>query len=758
MNKLRLLFSSSAEGARFRRKAAPFLGIAGFIVVVLLAAPPAWEYSNSTQFCGETCHTMPPEYQTYLVSPHARVPCVDCHIGRGLIIEQAFRKTEHMRLIWMTLTNSYEYPIHVSSMRPARDTCELCHFPEKFSDDSLRERQHYLENAENTPYSIYLLMHTGGGSAREGLGRGIHWHVENLVEYIATDDRDQEIPWVRVTDALSGAVTEFVDSGADFDLATLPEYEVKQMDCITCHNRISHYIETPRQIVESALRRGAISAAIPNIRYIAESKLALSYESSAEAAESISELTDFYSETYPDFYAENGELVAQAETVLASLWDENNYVEQELAWDTHPNNIGHRDWPGCFRCHDGEHTSTEDPQEAIRLECNLCHSVPQVVRPNVIEPMLPLTTGLEPESHLEGTWISRHHNEFDRSCANCHTVENPGGTSDTSFCSNSACHGVRWKFADFDAPMLALELGLLPDQPEEALLTDIDPASLTYADLQPLLDAECGACHGSNPTVGLRVTTYESLLAGSRNGPVMVPGSASTSPIVDVLDDGHFGALTSGQLVLLGQWIDAGAPEGDAIVPAAATYATLQPALVEACGECHGSDDPERELDVTTYEALMAGSRGGPVIEPGSPEASLILEVLNEGHFGQLSGAQLTTLHNWIAAGAPADDDAAAGLPAGEVPAARRVTFNDLLPVFIERCSLCHAGSDPAGGLSLLLYDDVIAGGRYGPVIVPGAPAESYILEILQEEHPGGLTTNHYLLLRQWIADGAPEE
>ncbi|MBN2472135.1 MAG: hypothetical protein JXN59_15540, partial [Anaerolineae bacterium] len=343
-------------------------------------------------------------------------------------------------------------------------------------------------------------------------------------------------------------------------------------------------------------------------------------------------------------------------------------------------------------------------------------------------------------------------------CANCHTVQNPGGTSDTSFCSNSACHGVRWKFADFDAPMLALEMGLLPDQPEEALLTDIDSASLTYADFQPLLDAECGACHGSNPTVGLRVTTYESLLAGSRGGPVLVPGSTSASPLVDVLDAGHFGTLTPGQLALLRQWIEAGAPEGEAIIPAAATYATLRPALVEACGECHGGDDPERELDVTTYESLMAGSRGGSVIEPGDPEASLILEVLNEGHFGQLSETQLATLHNWIAAGAPADDEAAAGLPAGEEAVAERVTFGDLLPVFIERCSLCHAGSDPAGGLNLIVYNAAIAGGRYGPVIVPGAPAESYILEILQEEHPGGLTTNQYLLLRQWIADGAPEE
>ena len=755
MNRIRLLFSATPEGAQFRRKATPYFGIAGFVVVVLLAIPPAWEYSNSTQFCGETCHTMPPEYQTYLISPHARVPCVDCHIGRGLIIEQAIRKTGHMRLLWDTLTNNYEYPIHVSSMRPARDTCELCHFPEKFSDDSLRERQHYLENVENTPYSIYLLMHTGGGSSREGLGRGIHWHVENVVEYVATDSRDQDIPWVRVTNP-DGTTTEYLDTGADFDPAALDDYTIQRMDCITCHNRISHHIEAPREIVDNALLRGDVSTDIPNIRYIAEGKLALSYESSEEAASSIEELSAFYEETYPDFYAENGALVAEAETVLLALWNENNFVEQELTWETHPNNIGHREWPGCFRCHDGQHYSTDEAEEAIRLECNLCHSIPLVVRPDVIEPMLSLTTGLEPESHLDSTWISRHHNEFDRSCANCHTVENPGGTSDTSFCSNSACHGVRWKFAGFDAPTLALEMGLLPDQPGEVLLSDIDPATLTYRDFQPLLEAECGACHGSNPTLDLQVTSYEGLLAGSRNGSVLDPGNTETSRIVAVLSDGHFGALTAGQLDLLRGWIAAGAPEGEAIAAATATYATLQPAFVEACGECHGGDDPARELDVTTYSTLLAGSRGGPVIEPGDPEASLILEVLNEGHFGQLTDAQMVLLHDWIAAGAPADEESA-----GDVAAAGaddgRVTFSTLLPVFTERCSLCHAGDDPAGGLNVTDYADLLSGSRHGPVIVPGDAAGSYILEVLQEEHPGGLTTNQFLQLRQWITEGAPE-
>lgn len=751
MNRLRLLFARTAEGASIRRRVLPYAGILGF-AIVLLAIPPAWEYSNSTQFCGESCHTMPPEYQTYLISPHARVPCVDCHIGRGLIIEQAVRKTGHMRLLWDTLTNNYHYPIHVSSMRPARDTCELCHFPEKFSDDSLRERQHYLENVENTPYSIYLLMHTGGGSAREGLGLGIHWHVENMVEYIATDDLDQDIPWVRVTDAF-GTVTEYVDSAATFDPAT-GDYEIKQMDCITCHNRISHQIQTPREIVDGALTRGDISTDIPNIRYIAERPLSMPFERVEEAHETISDLESYYAENYPAFYAENEDTVQQAVDVLMAQWEENNFVEQELNWATHPNNIGHRDWPGCFRCHDGEHFSAEG--EAIRLECNLCHSIPQVVAPDDIEPVLPLSTGLEPESHLDTTWISRHHNEFDRSCANCHTVTNPGGTSDTSFCSNSACHGVRWKFAGFDAPALAVEIGLLQELPTDDLLTGEEQLDLTYRELQPVLEAECGKCHGSNPTLDLRVTDYASLLAGSRNGPVVTPGTPDDSRIVNVLDDGHFGALTSSQLTLLSQWIADGAPEGAAIAEAIATYGTLQPALVEACGDCHGSDDPERELDVTTYEALLAGSRGGPVIEPGDPEASLIVEVLNEGHFGQLADTEMRLLHDWIQIGAPEDAEDASASTADAGTA--RTSYATLNPLLVERCAVCHGGDDPAGGLDVTTYETLLAGSRRGPVIAAGDIDESYILEVLQEGHPGELSARQYATLRDWIADGAPAD
>jgi mono/diheme cytochrome c family protein len=554
MSAIRNFFFVPASSPRWRRLL-PFALVALGIVFVLLAIPPAWEYTNSAAFCGTTCHTMPPEYNLYLVSPHARVPCVDCHIGRDLLAVQFFRKSGHIRLVLATALDNYHYPIQTGEMRPARDTCEHCHFPEKFSDDSLRVINGFETDRENTPYSTYLLMHTGGGSEREGLGRGIHWHVEQEITYIATDSREQEIPWVRVANA-DGTYTDYNAVNSPIDTENLDQYETHEMDCLACHNRIAHLIETPTDLVNSALSQGDLSTEIPFIRSRAVELLAGAYASNEAAHEAIDTLEQYYSEYYPEFYEAGSEQVAEAIDLLKTLYDNNNYPEQMLDWETHPNNIGHLETPGCFRCHDGQHFS--ESGEVIRLECNLCHSIPVVTRPGDIEPMIPLSTGLEPASHLDSTWISRHHDEFDASCANCHTTGNAGGTDDSSFCANSGCHGTEWRFAGFNAPGMATMLGIYQVE-LEPLLQDFE-GDPTYAVLEPLFAQQCAGCHGATPSKGLRVTDYASLLAGSESGPVIVPGAPEESQIVQVLSDGHFAQFTDHQMDLLRQWISDGVP------------------------------------------------------------------------------------------------------------------------------------------------------------------------------------------------------
>jgi hypothetical protein len=329
------------------------------------------------------------------------------------------------------------------------------------------------------------------------------------------------------------------------------------MDCITCHNRISHLVKTPERAVDQALYQGDISSEIPFIRARAVELLAGTYGSSSEAESAFATLDAYYQANYPEFYADGQSQVASAISQLGVLYGESNFPEQKLDWRTHPDNIGHRDAPGCFRCHDGQHFSAEG--EVIRLECNLCHSIPQVVRPDQIEPTLPLTTGLEPASHLDSTWIARHHMVFDASCTNCHTTTNPGGIDDQSFCANSGCHGIPWRFAGFDAPGLAKALEIYQVE-AEPLLEDFD-GEPTYTILQPFFAQECGGCHGPVPSAGLRLTDYESLLAGSQSGPVVVAGEPEQSRMIEVLSAGHFAQPSAHQMDLLSRWIANGVPE-----------------------------------------------------------------------------------------------------------------------------------------------------------------------------------------------------
>jgi len=312
--------------------------------------------------------------------------------------------------------------------------------------------------------------------------------------------------------------------------------------------------------------RGDLPGDIPYIRARAVEVLSQSYASETEAEAAITGLADYYRTSYPDFYAQNGDHIARAIDLIQQLYKNNTYVEQELDWQTHPNNIGHRDAPGCFRCHDGKHFDSAG--KAVRLECNLCHSIPQVVLPGEIEPTLPLTTGIEPSSHFDSTWIARHFSQFDATCSDCHTMDNPGGTTDTSFCSNSACHGVNWRYAGFNAPALAEQLGIIQQPPTPAQVpVSAEGLPITYQTLQPILEQQCGKCHGLTPIKSLRVTTYAGLMAGSIGGPVVVPGDPGKSKILTVLQNGHFARLPAAQMEWVRQWIEAGAPEGEPVLP-----------------------------------------------------------------------------------------------------------------------------------------------------------------------------------------------
>jgi len=536
----------------------PYFTLGALTLIVLIAAAYTWDYTNSPEFCGTVCHTMPPEYTTYLTSPHARVDCVDCHIGRGFIATRITRKAGDINHVISLAFKTYEFPIRADDLRPARETCERCHFPEKFSDDSLREIKRFGDDPNNTPSSIYLTLKTGGGTKRLGLGRGIHWHIENQVFFLALDTEEQEIPYIQVVED-DGSVTEFIELGTEIDPLKIDPSELQLMDCITCHNRITHLIYTPEATVDQLLTRGVISPTIPEIRRKAVEVLLGPYETNELAISGIAGLTGYYQTYFTDFYAENNDLIEAAISALQDAYVMSVFPEQKADWYTHSNNIGHEDSPGCFRCHDGKHLNEQE--ESIRLECNLCHSIPVVVGPSDFVANIEISRGPEPQSHFNPNWISLHRDIFDATCENCHTTGDPGGISNTSFCSNSACHGSAWEYAGFDAPGL-----------REILLTQLPPPSepstptgaLTFGDIiGPLFIERCGACHGAEGIQGLNLTTYESTLAGGSSGPAIIPGDPDGSLIVLRLtgDQPHFAQLTPEELELVIEWIIAGAPE-----------------------------------------------------------------------------------------------------------------------------------------------------------------------------------------------------
>ncbi|NOZ48577.1 MAG: cytochrome C [Chloroflexi bacterium] len=467
-------------------------------VILIVAGATVWEYTNSTVFCGTTCHTMPPEYAAYKQSPHARVACVDCHLGQESFLAAVPRKAKELRHVYYALSQDYETPIYVKNMRPARETCEKCHNPAKFSADSLKKIVHYLPDPENTPRETFLTLKTGGGTLREGLGRGIHWHIESQVYYLSEDKLHQNIPYVKEVRP-DGTVIEYydLDSGVTPADVAARSAEVRRMDCIDCHNRISHTFQIPQDAVDEAISRNRIDGSLPYIAVKATQLLSGQAGSREESMVEIARLEDWYRLNYPAVYATKKASVQQAVTELQAIFERTYFPDMSIGWSTHPDNLGHKNFPGCFRCHDGKHVSSDG--QTIRLECNICHTIPRVTGPGLPAPVIAVEPQNEPESHQDSNWLARHRNEFDITCTGCHSTYNRGGSDNSSFCANSACHGVEWKWAGLDAPGLRAYLPQIPAGEQPPASSEPGTSSFVPRIPHPLTEdriGQCLTCHG----------------------------------------------------------------------------------------------------------------------------------------------------------------------------------------------------------------------------------------------------------------------
>jgi hypothetical protein len=354
------------------RRAVVIVGglVTGFIAISGLGSYRAFMYTESTDFCGKVCHrVMEPEYEAHQQSAHARVRCVECHIGPGVGWYMR-SKLSGMRQAYAIVAGDYELPIQtpLHNLRPARDTCEHCHWPAKFSGAVERIEWHFWFDEQNTPSRFHLLMRVGGVNPGSGRPEGIHWHSDSaeVVKYWARDRERLDIPWVAV-EHRDG--TRTVYRAPDLDDAEPPANEVRQMDCLDCHNRPAHIFRSPAELVNLALAGGTLDRKLPYLKQHAVEIMSIEYATRAEARERIAEEV---ARRYP---VEGGLLKSEEQRELADtligFYESSHYPEHGVSWRTYPSHIGHRVFPGCFRCHSGQHRS--DTGETISAKCDLCH-------------------------------------------------------------------------------------------------------------------------------------------------------------------------------------------------------------------------------------------------------------------------------------------------------------------------------------------------------------------------------------------------
>ena len=344
-----------------------------FLFMSAFGSYRAFEYTESVTFCGQACHdVMKPEFVAYNASAHAKIRCVECHVGGGT---EAYVKSKFngMRQLYGVVTGHYNRPIEtpVHNMREASETCQKCHWSEKFNGDQIKVFNHYEYDEKNSLNQTRMLIKVGGGSLAGGPIGGIHWHmsINNEITFISSDDRRQVIPWVRMKEA-TGHITDFKTKDATLLPQDIEQSPKRKMDCIDCHNRPAHNYLSPNQAVDQAFDSGRLDASLPFLKAKAVETLSKPYSTNDEAVEAIStDITNYYHTNYPDIYTANAAAVGGAVAELQRLYQTYFFPEMKTDWSSHPNNIGHYNAQGCFRCHDGQHFSNDG--RMIRNECSI---------------------------------------------------------------------------------------------------------------------------------------------------------------------------------------------------------------------------------------------------------------------------------------------------------------------------------------------------------------------------------------------------
>jgi hypothetical protein len=349
-----------------------------FLVASAMGSYRAYQYSESVEFCGKLCHkVMEPEYTTYQHSAHARVTCVECHVGEGADW-YVKSKMSGLYQVYSVLFHKYSRPIAtpLHNLRPARETCERCHWPEKFYSRKLRSQRSYLADETNTEWNVSLMMKIGPEFSPMGLTEGIHWHINKnfKIEYVSNSPDRESIPWVKLTNLKTGEVKIFKDEENPLDKKAMDTLEVRSMDCMDCHNRPSHLYKSAPDYIDNALISGIIPKDLPYIKNAAMEALKLEYEDKDTALRSIKEtILGFYKDEHPEVLSKEEMRIRKAITAIQGEYQLNAFPYMRASSSRYLNHIGHIESDGCFRCHSDRHKTAKG--ETISRSCDLCHTI-----------------------------------------------------------------------------------------------------------------------------------------------------------------------------------------------------------------------------------------------------------------------------------------------------------------------------------------------------------------------------------------------
>lgn len=419
------------------------LGVIGALGIV------GWEYTNSNQFCAAMCHSVHPEESVnHAHSSHARVNCVECHMGRTSTLHLMALKPTHLKELWGMIAG-YERPLHGSTLRPAREACEACHWPQNEHHDKIVVKKRYGTDPASSETDTRLVLHTTAGVERlqDWKATGIHWHVTNEMEFVSPDVQKRSIPWVQVRKP-DGSKVAYFDAESKVSKADLAKLPVQRMECHDCHNQVGHPFRHPVDAVDEAIASKRIDRSLPSAKARAVGLIDAVGELHGSKEERLAQIDKAIAAQRAKFAVKPEDKAkeekfekAMREILLATSIQ--GHGSEKFTWKSFPDHSGHNNFAGCFRCHDGKHFN--DKGEAIRLQCTLCHALPEVKVENGkgSVPSVIMAGLTPPESHNAPNFMHDHRMKLDDSCQMCHgKIE--FGREGGGFCSNPACHGRTW--------------------------------------------------------------------------------------------------------------------------------------------------------------------------------------------------------------------------------------------------------------------------------------------------------------------------